>query len=119
MNDEQAQKMNAMANMMLMVSGFFVLVGIILHITAWVQEFTVFQPLVQDYWSVDKATRDAATSGSELANQLAEIQGFPAKLMTFKLVGVGSVLTGIWISLFVIAKRIGMLPVRLASIIKS
>lgn len=119
MNEEQAQKMNAMANMMLTASGFFVLAGIILHITAWIQEFTVFQPLVQDYWSVDKATRDAATSGSELANQLAEIQSFPAKLMTFKLVGVGSVLTGIWISLFVIAKRIGMLPVRLASLIKS
>jgi len=118
MNDEQAKKMNTMANMMLMISALFVLLGIILQITAWIQDFNSFQPLVHDYWSIDKATRDAAPAGSELANQLATIQGFPAKLMLFKLVGIGSILVGIWIALFVIAKRLGMIPVRLAQIMK-
>lgn len=118
MNDAQAQKMNAMANMMLMISALFVLLGIVLLVTAWIQDFNVFQPLVEKYWSVDKATRDAAASGSELANQLATIQGFPAKLMLFKLVGIGSILIGIWMSLFVIARRLGMMPARLAQIMK-
>jgi hypothetical protein len=119
MNDEQAQKMNAMVNMMLMIAAIFVIVGIILHITAWTLEFNQFQPLLEEYWTVDKATRDAAASGSELNQKLAQIQQFPPKLMTLKLVGIGSVLVGIWLALFVIARRIGMLPVRLASIIKS
>ena len=119
MNDVEAKKMQMMAGMMLMVAGLFVLLGIILHIIAWVQDLNTFQPLVNEYWSVAKATRDSAATGSELANQLATIQGFPAKLMLFKLVGIGSILVGIWLVLFVIAKRLAMMPMRLAQIMKS
>jgi hypothetical protein len=118
MDDAQAQKMNAMANMILMIAALFVILGIILHVTAWIKDFTVFQPLLEEYWTVDKATRDAAKSGSDLANKLSQIQQFPPKLMLFKLVGIGSILVGIWLALFVIARRMGMLPMRLASILK-
>jgi len=113
------EKMKKMTNMMLQISGLFALLGIILFVTTWIQEFSVFSPLQQEYWSIDKATRDAAPAGSDLANQLAAIKQFGPKLMTFKLIGIGSVLVGIWISLFVIAQRLGMMPERLAKIMKS
>jgi hypothetical protein len=118
MEDEQAQRMKFMSNMMLFIATLFVLLGIILHITTWIQEFTVFAPLQEEYWTVDKVIRDAAPAGSELANQLADIQKFGPRLMTFKLVGIGSILVGIWMALFVIAQRLGMMPMRLAKIMK-
>lgn len=118
MDDAQAEKMNKMAGMMLMMSAMFLLLGIILELTAFFQEFTRFAPLQDAYWSIDKATRDAAPAGSKLANQLAEINKFGPKLMTFKLTGIASILTGIFIVLVIIAKRMGGLPGRLGYILK-
>lgn len=118
MNDQEAAKMKQMATMLLMMSMLFVLLGIILEVTAYVQEFTKFAPLQESYYTLDKATRDAAPAGSALAKQLAVIQNFPPKLILFKLTGIASILVGIWISLVIIAKRIGGMPDRLGFILK-
>jgi len=108
----------AKMKMMIIVGLIFALVGIILQVTAVVQEFGTFAPLQESYWSVSKADRDAALSGSELSNQLTEIQKFPPRLMTFKLVGIGSILVGICITLVAILMALKMMPVKLGKILK-
>lgn len=118
MDDAQAEKMNNMASMMLMMGGMFLFLGIILELTAFIQEFTKFAPLQEAYWNVDKATRDAAATGSQLNQQLADIKNFAPKLMLFKLTGIANILIGIFMVLVVIAKRLGGMPGRLGYILK-
>jgi hypothetical protein len=113
MMDEERMKMK-----MLMTLGvLLMLMGVVLHLAAVVLEFTQFAPLQEQYWDVAKTDRDAAKAGSTLALQLVEIQKFPAKLMTLKLVGIGSLLAGIFLMLFGILKALTMMPIRLAGVI--
>lgn len=118
MDDQEAAKMKQMAGMMLMMSMMFALLGIILEISAYVQEFGTFAPLQEKYWAIDKVTRDAAPAGSALASQLAEIKNFPPRLILFKLTGIASILVGIFLTLVIISKRMGGLPDRLGFILK-
>jgi len=75
-----------------------------------------FHDLQTTYWSIDKATRDAAETGSDLNNQLAKIKNFPSSLMELKLVGVGKILTGIYVLLFGILIALIVMPIRLGKI---
>ncbi|MBI2588077.1 hypothetical protein HYW30_02135, partial [Candidatus Azambacteria bacterium] len=59
-----------------------------------------FHQLQNAYFRVSKTERDAAPTGSELNKQLATIQNFPSELLRLKLVGVGKILTGIFLVLF-------------------
>lgn len=77
-----------------------------------------FHALQDDYFSLSKATRDGATSGSSLNDQLVEIKNFPSDLLRLKLVGVGRILIGIYVLLFGILIALILMPIRLAMIIK-
>ncbi|MEE9525843.1 MAG: hypothetical protein V3V78_04530 [Candidatus Woesearchaeota archaeon] len=70
------------------------------------------------YFSLDKSTRDSAATGSDLNAQLVEIQQTPSELLRLKLVGVGKILTGIYILLFGILMALVMMPGRLGKVIK-
>ena len=77
-----------------------------------------FHALQENYWSIDKTTRDAAVSGSSLNSDLVDIQNYPSELLRLKLVGVGRILTGIYVLLLGILIALIMMPVRLGKIIK-
>lgn len=77
-----------------------------------------FHALQEQYWNLDKATRDAAPSNSELANQLVQIKNTPSDLLRLKLVGVGRILTGIYVLLFGILIALIVMPVRLSQMMK-
>lgn len=76
-----------------------------------------FHELQRDYFSNTKQVRDAAATGSELSQQLVEIQNFPSELLRLKLVGVGKILTGIFILLFGILIALMLMPTRLGKIL--
>ena len=69
------------------------------------------------YFSLDKATRDSAPTDSELNNQLVEIKNYPSELLKLKLVGVGKILTGIYVLLFGILIALIMMPIRLGKML--
>jgi len=77
-----------------------------------------FHGLQETYFSMDKVTRDSAPAGSEINQQLVEIQQYPSDLLRLKLVGVGRILVGIYVLLFGILIALVMMPVRLGKIIK-
>ena len=77
-----------------------------------------FHQLQADYFSQAKSARDEAAAGSELNNQLVEIANYPSELLKLKLVGVGKILTGIFILLFGILIALISMPMRLAMEIK-
>jgi hypothetical protein len=111
------EHMKKKMKMLMLLGMLFMLLGVALHLSAIVLEFGTFAPLQEEYWSTSKSDRDAAATNSVLAKKLAEIQKFPPKLMTLKLVGVGSLLTGIFLMLFGILKALTMMPIKLAGII--
>jgi len=78
----------------------------------------VFHASQEQYWNIDKATRDAAPSNSELTNQLVEIKNAPSDLTRLKLVGVGRILTGIFVLLFGILIALIVMPIRLSKLMK-
>ena len=78
----------------------------------------VFHQLQDDYFSLAKAERDGAAADSELNDTLVKIQQTPSELLRLKLVGVGKILTGIFILLFGILIALIMMPIRLAKMIK-
>jgi hypothetical protein len=106
------------AMMMLMaVSLFFLIQGSIMHYNVDAEE-SRFHSLQKEYFTLDKATRESAPTGSELNAQLVEIQNYPSELLKLKLVGVGKILTGIYVLLFGILIALIMMPIRLGKIIK-
>ncbi len=92
--------------------------GVDMHRRVAVEEGK-FHDLQASYWIVNKAERDGAITGSSLNKQLVEIVNYPSELLRLKLVGVGKILTGIYILLFGILVALLMMPKRLAQIIES
>lgn len=76
-----------------------------------------FHNFQSEYFTLDKATRDSAATGSDLNQQLVEIKNYPSELLRLKLVGVGRLLTGIYVLLFAILMALVMMPKRLAEVI--
>ncbi len=76
-----------------------------------------FHRLNGQYFTISKAERDEAPAGSALNQQLVKIQNFPSELLRLKLVGVGKILTGIYVLLFGILIALIMMPKRLAQFI--
>ncbi len=73
-----------------------------------------FHQLQTDYFvNNTKAERDSAPAGSVLNQQLAEIQNAPSELLRLKLVGVGKILTGIFVVLSGILMSMFLMPIRL------
>lgn len=77
-----------------------------------------FHALQNEYFTLSKIEREAAPTGSELNQKLAQIQNYPSSLMELKLIGVGKILTGIFISLLTIVFLLFMMPIRLAKLMK-
>lgn len=77
-----------------------------------------FHELQQNYFNQAKSVRDAAKTDSELNMQLVEINQYPSRLLELKLVGIGEILTGIFLILVSIMIALVMMPMRLASEIK-
>ena len=103
--------------LIMLVSLIFAVWGVQMHAQINSQEET-FHELNSEYWTLSKAEREVAPTGSELNQQLVEIQNFPSELLRLKLVGVGKILTGIYILLFGILIALIMMPVRLAKFMK-
>jgi len=79
-----------------------------------------FHSLQEDYIvNHTKVERDSAPAGSALAQQASEIAQTPSNLLKLKLVGVGKILTGIFILLFGIMTALVMMPYKLAVVIKN
>ena len=78
-------------------------------------EEAAFHQLQSEYFSQSKAIRDGAETGSVLSKQLVQIKNFPSDLLRLKLVGVGKILTGIFIILFGILIALMIMPVRSSS----
>ncbi len=109
--------MNKM-KMVVLIGILFAFIGLVLHVTAFTLEFTQFAPLLDNLAGLPKSIADEAPVGSEISDWKIEAAKFPPKLMTFKLVGVGSILIGIFLTLFVIVQVLRVMPIRLGSIMK-
>ncbi|MBI2028221.1 MAG: hypothetical protein HYT07_01295 [Candidatus Levybacteria bacterium] len=103
--------------MALMLAGIiFAWQGVSMHRQVSVEE-AKFHALQSEYFIQSKEVRDEAVTGSELNSQLVQIQNYPSELLRLKLVGVGNILTGIFILLFGILVALIMMPKRLGKII--
>lgn len=102
---------------LMLVAIFFTYQGISMHSKVETEENT-FHQLQTEYFSLSKAERDGAETNSELNQKLVQIQNFPSELLRLKLVGVGKILTGIFILLFGILIALIMMPIRLAKMMK-
>jgi hypothetical protein len=114
------KKMMPMMMVMLIIviaSVVFAWQGVIMHQQVQVEE-QKFHQLQTSYYLQSKAVRDGAESNSQLNQDLAQIQNYPSELLRLKLVGVGKILTGIFILLFGILLALIMMPVRLGKLIK-
>ena len=109
--------MNRMKTFIL-VAVLFVVIGFVLQVSAFTLEFTQFAPLLENLAPLQKSVVDEADPTSEIAMWKTEAAKFPPKLMTFKLVGIGSILIGIFITLFVIVQALKIMPIRLGNVIK-
>ncbi|HII07686.1 MAG TPA: hypothetical protein HA349_10355 [Methanotrichaceae archaeon] len=96
---------------------FFEIQGINMHSQVDAEE-AKFHILQKEYWILDKSTRDSAPTGSDLNEQLVEIQNYPSELLRLKLVGVGKMLTGIYILLVGILVFLIIMPMRLGRMLK-
>lgn len=103
----------------LVISSFaFAWQGIAMHQQVVVEE-AKFHALQQDYFIINKAERESAPTGSQLNQNLVEIQNYPSTLLELKLVGIGKILTGILAALLAILFLLFMMPFRLAKLIKA
>lgn len=102
---------------LIVASAVFAWQGISMHQQVAVEE-AKFHELQDGYFSQAKATRDAAPTDSQLNQDLVAIHNYPSELLRLKLVGVGKILTGIFILLFAILLALMIMPVRLGKIIK-
>ena len=109
--------MTGMMVLLMIVGVIFAGIGVQMHREVTVEE-AKFHALQSEYFIQRKEVRDAAATGSELNSQLVQIKNYPSELLKLKLVGVGNILTGIFILLFGIFLALIMMPVRLGKIIR-
>ena len=101
----------------MITSIIFAAQGVMMHSEVKTEE-SKFHQLQSEYFSQAKSLRDSAITNSSLNKQLVQIQQYPSTLLELKLVGVGKILTGIFVLLFGILIALMMMPVRLGKIIK-
>ncbi len=98
-------------------SAFYAWQGIDMHNQVTTEEAS-FHKLQTEYFTQSKAVRDGAETGSDLNKQLVQIKNYPSDLLRLKLVGVGKILTGIFILLLGILVALMSMPRKLSSVIK-
>ncbi len=112
-------KMTMMVMAILMLAAlFFTVQGVQMHNAVDAKEERLHS-LQNDYFSLAKSERDSAAANSELNKTLVEIKQAPSDLLRLKLVGVGKILTGIFILLFGILMALMMMPIKLGQVIKA
>lgn len=114
------KKMMPMMIVMLIIvilSIAYAFAGIIMHKQVNTEE-AKFHALQDSYFSQSKIIRDSAETDSSLNADLVSIKNYPSELLRLKLVGVGKILTGIFILLLGILIALIMMPVRLGKIIE-
>lgn len=100
------------------IAGIFTYQGISMHSEVPAKEARLHQ--IQDaYFNTPKSQRDSAPRGSDLNAQLVEIQQSPSALMELKLIGVGKILTGIFVLLFGILLALVVMPMRIRMVLES
>lgn len=102
---------------LIIVSFFFAWQGVSMHNQVAVEE-VAFHELQTSYFSNSKAIRDAAATGSALTDDLVQIANYPSTLLELKLVGIGKILTGIFVLLFGILIALMMMPKRLGAVLQ-
>ena len=102
---------------LVVVSVVYVLQGRAMHKEVLVEEVK-FHSLQESYFLQSKAVRDGAVAGSQLNQDLVNIKNYPSSLMQLKLLGLGQILTGIFVSLLAIVFLLFMMPLRLAKLMK-
>lgn len=116
--DDVEAKKSKMKKLMV-VGVIFVVIGYGLILGALYLEVTGFHPAIDAFFS-EHTGHSLAGGGSDRAgmttlnDDLSEIHQFPSTLLWMKLGGIGHVLVGIFISLFVIVQALMMMPDRLA-----
>ncbi len=103
--------------LVMVVSLVFAIWGVSMHAKVSTEE-AKFHQLQNKYFSLSKELRDKATTNSDLNKQLVKIKQYPSDLLRLKLVGVGKILTGIYVLLFGILVALIMMPVRLGKLLK-
>lgn len=101
----------------MIIAIFFAGQGVLMHSKVSTEE-TKFHKLQSEYFTLAKVERESAPTGSGLNQNLVQIQNYPSELLRLKLVGVGKILTGIFVLLFGILIALIMMPIRLGKIIK-
>ncbi len=104
--------------MLEIIALLLLLLGVALQSNAFRLEFTEFTPILEELMPIQKPIVDEAEPGSHLTLLKTEAAKFPPKLMTFKLVGIGAILTGIWILLFGIIQALKEMPIRAKMFLK-
>lgn len=102
---------------LMLVAIFFAGQGVLMHSRVSTEE-AKFHEIQSSYFIQSKVVRDAAETGASLNQDLVQIQNYPSELLRLKLVGVGKILTGIFVLLFGILIALIMMPIRLGKIIK-
>ena len=118
-SDGSKKMMMVVMAILVLISLWYLYAGLSMHAQVTTDEAT-YHSAQRAYWAGnDKVTRDAAPANSDLNNQLADILNTPSDLLRLKLVGVGRILTGIFLLLLGILMALVMMPVRLGQIIKN
>ncbi|PIR58943.1 MAG: hypothetical protein COU69_02875 [Candidatus Pacebacteria bacterium CG10_big_fil_rev_8_21_14_0_10_56_10] len=112
-----SKMMMAMMALILLIGVMYAAQGVRMHAQVPVEEAR-FNQLQGQYFSQAKAVRDAAETNSELSQQLVRLQQYPSQLLELKLVGVGRILTGIFVVLVGIMIALVMMPNRLKKAIR-
>lgn len=104
---------------MLLVGAGFAVVGYLFVMGALVVEFTMFHPLIEEFFATQTA-HSIAGGGADRAgeaalnSQLATIHKFPSLLLWMKLGGIGHILVGIFVALAGIVRALSVMPHRLS-----
>ncbi|MBI4176116.1 MAG: hypothetical protein HY518_02850, partial [Candidatus Aenigmarchaeota archaeon] len=118
MQDPEKAKKKAM--MMLKVGMMFMMIGFVMALMALFLEFATLKPALEQIGAVPKSVWEQATlaDNAALVNARVVFFVFPPMLMTLKLVGIAFILSGIFITLVVIAKGMFAMPDRLKTALK-
>ncbi len=103
---------------LIIVSLLFAGQGIYMHKEVSRQEAALHETQAQYFGENTKAQRDSAAANSELSGQLVDIKNAPSELLRLKLVGVGKILSGIYLLLLGILMALMSMPKRLSEVMK-
>lgn len=103
-----------------MVAIIFAIVGLVMAWSAFVLEMAVLAPLQDEYFGeTTKEERDSAEAGSDLAQDLADINNLKPTILTLKLVGIATILFGIIVVLIGVLRMLSLMPIGLGDVLRA